>query len=53
VVVGGAVELHPLAILLAVSAGAIVWGVAGAFLAVPLLAVSVKAAAHLAERSRS
>jgi putative heme transporter len=53
VVVGGAVELHPLAILLAVTAGGVAWGVAGAFLAVPLLAVSVRAASHLAERSTS
>lgn len=46
-VVGRAVELHPLAILLAVATGAIVWGVVGAFLAVPLAAVLAKGAAYL------
>jgi putative heme transporter len=48
-IVGSAVKLHPLAILLAITAGAIVWGVAGAFLAVPLVAVTARAAARLAE----
>ncbi|MBD0330008.1 MAG: AI-2E family transporter [Thermoleophilia bacterium] len=46
-VVGRAVALHPLAILLAVATGAIVWGVVGAFLAVPLAAVAAKGAAYL------
>jgi putative heme transporter len=36
-----AVDLHPLAILLALTAGGIVAGIIGAFLAVPLLAVSL------------
>jgi predicted PurR-regulated permease PerM len=49
-VVGSAVRVHPLGILLAISAGGILWGVAGAFLAVPLVAVASKAAAHLAGR---
>jgi predicted PurR-regulated permease PerM len=39
VIVGNAVRLHPLAILLAITAGAALWGIAGAFLAVPLVAV--------------
>lgn len=37
-VVGKRVRLHPVVILLAVSAGAVLWGIAGAFLAVPLTA---------------
>ena len=36
---GRAVELHPLAVVLAIGAGLIVAGIAGALLAVPLLAV--------------
>ena len=47
VVMGRAVALHPVAVLLAVAAGAVVWGVAGAFLAVPLVAIVAKSAAHL------
>lgn len=39
VVLGRAVSLHPLVILLSLTAGAVVAGVAGAFLAVPLAAV--------------
>jgi putative heme transporter len=49
-VVGGAVELHPLAVILAVAAGGILWGIAGAFLAVPLAAVVNQGATHLANR---
>ncbi len=51
-IVGSAVRLHPLAVLLAITAGAILWGVAGAFLAVPLVAVVAAAAGHLASRDR-
>ena len=40
IVLGRAVNLHPLVILLSLTAGAIVAGVAGAFLAVPLAAVT-------------
>jgi hypothetical protein len=36
---GRAVKLHPLAVVLAISAGLVVGGIAGALLAVPLLAV--------------
>jgi predicted PurR-regulated permease PerM len=50
-IVGNAVRLHPLAILLAVTAGGIVWGIAGAFLAVPLVAVVTRAASYLASRA--
>ena len=39
VVVGRTVELHPVAILLAVTTGAVVAGIVGAFVAVPLAAV--------------
>jgi len=50
VIVGNSVRLHPLAIVFAVTAGGIVWGIAGAFLAVPLVAVVARAAAYLAGR---
>ena len=39
VVVGRSVELHPVAILLAVGVGSVVAGVLGAFIAVPIAAV--------------
>jgi putative heme transporter len=39
--VGRAVSLHPAAVLLAVTAGTSIAGIAGAFLAVPLLAVAL------------
>lgn len=39
IVLGRAVKLHPVVILLSITAGAVVAGVAGAFLAVPLAAV--------------
>lgn len=40
VIYGRATRLHPIAVLLAVTTGATVGGVAGAFVAVPLLAVA-------------
>lgn len=40
VIVGRSVELHPLVVLVAVSAGAILAGIVGAFLAVPIAAVA-------------
>ncbi len=46
-IVGRAVKIHAVAVLLAVAAGAVVWGIVGAFLAVPLAAVTARAAAHL------
>lgn len=46
-VLGRAVNLHPLAILLSLTGGAIVAGVAGAFLAVPMAAVASVAASTL------
>jgi predicted PurR-regulated permease PerM len=39
--IGRAVSLHPAAVLLSVTAGASIVGIAGAFLAVPLLAVTL------------
>ncbi|MGY1634641.1 AI-2E family transporter [Geodermatophilus sp. SYSU D01186] len=39
-IVGRAVRLHPAAVLVAVTAGMLLWGLAGAVLAVPLLAVN-------------
>lgn len=47
VVVSRAVKIHAVAVLLAVTAGAVVWGVVGAFLAVPIVAVVSRAASHL------
>lgn len=47
VVVSRAVKIHAVAVLLAVTAGAVVYGVVGAFLAVPLAAVISRAASHL------
>jgi putative heme transporter len=49
-VVGRAVELHPVAVLLAVTAGAVLWGVPGALVAVPVTAVAGKAGAYLRSR---
>jgi predicted PurR-regulated permease PerM len=44
------VKLHPVAVLLAVTAGAIVWGVPGAFLGVPAAAVANQAGSYLRSR---
>ncbi len=49
-VLGRAVNLHPLVILLSLTAGAIVAGIAGAFPAVPVAAVAAVAVAHLRGR---
>ncbi|MBW3592311.1 MAG: AI-2E family transporter [Actinobacteria bacterium] len=46
-IVGRAVQLHPIAVLLAVAAGAVVWGVPGAIIAVPLVAVIAQSASYL------
>lgn len=48
-VLGRAVQLHPLVIALSLAAGAVVAGIPGAIVAVPLVAVANRAAAHLAE----
>jgi predicted PurR-regulated permease PerM len=52
-IVGNAVRLHPLAVLLAITAGGILWGVTGAFLAVPLVAVVATAVRQLAGDERA
>lgn len=52
VVVGRAVNLHPVGVLLAVAAGAIIWGVPGAFLGVPVAAVANQAGTYLRSRTR-
>lgn len=49
-VLGRAVNLHPLVILLSLTAGAIVAGIAGAFLAVPVAAVGAVVVAHMRGR---
>jgi predicted PurR-regulated permease PerM len=46
-IVGRAVDVHPVVILLAVSAGALLGGIIGAVVAVPLVAVTHRVAAYL------
>ena len=48
-VVARAVSVHPLVILLAVTTGAILGGVAGAVIAVPIAAVAVRVGEYLRE----
>lgn len=50
-VLGRAVKLHPLAVLLSLSLGGILAGILGAFLAVPVAAVSASIVAYLREKS--
>ncbi len=50
VVVGRRLELHPVGILLALTAGAVLAGVVGAFLAVPIAAVSAAVLKYMRER---
>jgi putative heme transporter len=50
VVLGRAVKLHPVVILLALGAGAILGGIAGAFLAVPCAAVLTAVGGYLRNR---
>jgi predicted PurR-regulated permease PerM len=52
-IVGRAVRLHPVAVILAVAVGAVVWGIPGAFLAVPVAAVASQAASHLRSAGRA
>lgn len=51
VVVGRAVSVHPLAILLGVTAGAVLGGVIGAFMAVPIVAVGARIGGYIRERA--
>lgn len=46
-IVGRAVRIHPAAIILAVAVGGVLWGVAGAFIAVPLAAVVSQSLGYL------
>ena len=46
-VVGRAVSVHPLAILLGVTAGAVLGGIIGAFVAVPIVAVSAQIGGYI------
>jgi predicted PurR-regulated permease PerM len=52
VIVGRSVRLHPVAILLSVAAGGVLWGVLGAFVSVPIVAVLTSAAGHLRDPRR-
>ena len=47
VIVGRTVRLHPAAVLLAVTAGTLLWGLGGALLAVPLMAVTYRVAEYV------
>lgn len=47
VIVSRAVSLHPLAIILALTAGAAIAGIVGAFLAVPTFAVAYAVGQHI------
>jgi predicted PurR-regulated permease PerM len=49
-VVGRNVELHPLVILLAVTTGAVLWGIVGAFVAVPIASAAWAAISYLREK---
>lgn len=49
VVYGRALQLHPLVVILALASGAAIAGVAGAFIAVPLVAVALRAGASVRE----
>jgi predicted PurR-regulated permease PerM len=52
VVLGRAVNLHPVAILLALTAGAVLAGIVGAFLAVPVMAVAWTVLVYLRQRGQ-
>jgi predicted PurR-regulated permease PerM len=52
VVLGRAVKLHPVVILLALTAGGVVGGIAGAALAVPAVAVATSVGSYLRNRNR-
>jgi putative heme transporter len=52
IVLGKATQLHPLATLAALTAGAVLLGVLGAFLAIPVTASITRAASYLRQRRR-
>ncbi|WP_166532698.1 AI-2E family transporter [Blastococcus xanthinilyticus] len=49
IIVGRTVRLHPVVVLLAVTAGSLLWGLAGALLAVPLVAVTYRVLGYFRE----
>ncbi|HUG84740.1 MAG TPA: AI-2E family transporter [Euzebya sp.] len=49
VIYGRALQLHPLVVILALTSGAAIAGIAGALIAVPLVAVALRAAAAIRE----
>jgi predicted PurR-regulated permease PerM len=51
-VVGPRLQLHPVAILLALTAGGVLAGVAGAFLAIPVAAVTSAVLEYMRQRRR-
>lgn len=53
VVVGRAVRVHPVAILLGVTAGAVLAGIVGAFIAVPIVAVVSQIVGYVRERANA
>ena len=52
VLVGRQVQLHPMVIILSVTTGAIVWGVLGAAIAVPIVAVATGLVEYINSRAR-
>ncbi|OKJ11653.1 AI-2E family transporter [Kitasatospora sp. CB01950] len=50
-ILGRAVRVHPLAVVLGVAAGSIIGGIAGAIVAVPLIAVTNTVTGHLRQRN--
>jgi putative heme transporter len=50
-VVGRAVSVHPVAILLGVTAGAVLGGIVGAFIAVPVVAVGARIGGYIREHA--
>lgn len=49
IVMGKAIKLHPLAVILAITAGSTLMGIAGALFAVPVLAFIIRATKYLTE----
>jgi predicted PurR-regulated permease PerM len=49
-IVGRRVELHPIVVLLAVTTGGVLWGVLGAFVAVPVASAAWAALSYLREK---
>ncbi|MDA0365795.1 MAG: AI-2E family transporter [Chloroflexi bacterium] len=47
------VQLHPVVVIMAVTAGGVIWGIPGAFVAVPITALVASTSAYLATRGRA